>query len=331
LNVFDKLSLTVDYFYDYRYDQLVQRQDAPLILGIGVSPMNIAETSNSGFDGQIGYQTKLGGVHFNTNFVFSYAKNKVIFKAEAEQRHPWLAETGRPIGQPFGYTFEGYYSKEDIDIINSGNLTNEGKVAVAIPNTDIPVQAGDLKYSDLNQDWVIDDFDKGAIGKPNLPTTTLGWSFGATYKGFSASVLFQGSFDYSFSVIGTGIEPFKSQFQPIHLNRWTQERVDNGEPIEFPRLTRNPSSVNSAEAYMSDFWLVDAWYIRLKTIDLSYQIPEKILPENIGSARLYMNAYNLFTITNYDKYQQDPEIKTNSAGDAYMNQRVISFGLQVSF
>lgn len=331
LNVFDKLSLTVDYFYDYRYDQLVQRQDAPLILGIGVSPMNIAETSNSGFDGQIGYQTKLGGVHFNTNFVFSYAKNKVIFKAEAEQRHPWLAETGRPIGQPFGYTFEGYYSKEDIDIINSGNLTNEGKVAVAIPNTDIPVQAGDLKYRDLNQDGVIDDFDKGAIGKPNLPSTTLGWSFGATYKGLSASVLFQGSFDYSFSVIGTGIEPFKSQFQPIHLNRWTQERVDNGEPIEFPRLTRNPSSVNSAEAYMSDFWLVDAWYIRLKTIDLSYQIPEKILPENVGSARLYMNAYNLFTVTNYDKYQQDPEIKTNSAGDAYMNQRVISFGLQVTF
>ncbi|MEA4983134.1 MAG: TonB-dependent receptor [Paludibacter sp.] len=331
LNMFDKLSLTVDYFYDYRYDQLVERQDAPLILGIGVSPMNIAETSNRGFDGQIGYQTKLGSVFFNTNFVFSYAKNKVIYKAEAEQRHPWLAETGRPIGQPFGYTFEGYYSKEDIDVINSGNLTGDGLVAVAIPNTDVPVQAGDLKYKDLNLDGVIDDFDKGAIGKPNLPSTTLGWSFGATYKGFSASVLFQGSFDYSFSVIGTGIEPFKSQFQPIHLNRWTQERVDNGEPIEFPRLTRNPSSVNSAEAYMSDFWLVDAWYIRLKTVDLSYQIPEKILPENVGSARLYVNAYNLFTITNYDKYQQDPEIKTNSAGDAYMNQRVISLGLQVSF
>mgnify|MGYP000214185135 CR=1 FL=1 len=89
------------------------------------------------------------------------------------------------------------------------------------------------------------------------------------------SVLFQGSFNYSFSVNGTGIEPFKSQFQPLHQKRWTLERYLNGEAIEFPRLTSNPSTVNSAAAYMSDFWLIDAWYIRLKTIDVSYQVPTK--------------------------------------------------------
>jgi TonB-linked SusC/RagA family outer membrane protein len=330
-NLFDKISLTIDYFYDNRFDQLVERQDIPKILGIGVSPTNVAKTSNRGFDGQIGYQSKFGQVYFNTNFVFSYAKNKIIYKAEAQQRYAWLAETGRPIGQPFGYIFDGFYSQEDIDKINLGNITADGKIAIAVPNTDVPVQAGDLKYRDMNQDGVIDDFDKNAIGKPNLPTTTLGWSFGASYKGFSVNILLQGSFDYSFSVVGTGIESFKSQFQPIHLKRWTQERFENGEPIDFPRLTRNPSTVNSSEAYMSDFWLVDAWYIRLKTVDLAYQIPNKILPRVIGNARLYVNAYNLFTLTNYDKYQQDPEIKTNSAGDAYMNQRVVNFGMQLSF
>jgi TonB-linked SusC/RagA family outer membrane protein len=331
LNMFDKLSMTVDYFYDYRYDQLVVKQDIPLMFGVGVSPENVAITSNRGFDGQIGYQTKIGAVNFNTNFVFSYAKNKVIFKAEAEQRYPWLSETGKPIGQPFGYTFVGFYTQDDIDKINSGNKTEDAKIAVAVPNTDVPVQAGDLKYKDLNSDGIINDYDKGPIGKPNLPTTTLGWSFGARYKGFSANILFQGSFDYSFSVVGTGIEAFKSQFQPVHLTRWTQERFDNGEPIEFPRLTTNPASVNSAAAYMSDFWLVNALYVRLKTIDLSYQMPDKLLPSNIGSARLYLNAYNLFTLTNYSKYQQDPEIKTNSAGDAYMNQRVINVGVQMTF
>ncbi len=331
LIMLDNLTFTVDYFYDYRYDQLVEKQDVPLMFGIGMSPTNIAKTENRGFDGQIGYQAKFGKVHFNTNFVFSYAKNNVIYKAEAEQRYPWLAETGHPIGQPFGYTFDGFYSREDIEKINAGNTTTDGKVAVPIPSTDVPVQAGDLKYKDLNSDGIINDFDKGAIGKPNLPTTTLGWSFGANYKGFSVSLLFQGSFDYSFSVIGTGIESFKSQFQPVHLKRWTQERADNGEPIEFPRLTRNPSTVNSAEAYMSDFWLIDAWYVRLKTVDLAYQFPHKILPKKISGARLYVNAYNLFTVTNYDKYQQDPEIKTNSAGDSYMNQRVINLGLQLSF
>jgi TonB-linked SusC/RagA family outer membrane protein len=335
VNFLDKWSLTIDYFYDYRFDQLVERQDVPKILGATTSPVNVAETANQGFDGQISFQTKFGQVFFNSNLVFSYAKNKILYKSEAQQAYPWLAETGHPIGQPFGYQFVGFYSQEDIYKIHTLPAKNpDGTPNLfrpAIPNTDIPVQAGDLKYADLNSDGIIDDFDKAAIGRPNLPSTTIGWSFGAQYKNFSINILFQGSFDYSFSVIGTGIESFKSQFQPVHLQRWTAERAAAGESINFPRLTTNPATVNSAEGYMSNFWLVDAWYMRLKTVDISYQIPKKILPEKIGSARLYINAYNLFTLTNYEKYQQDPEISNNSAGDAYMNQRVINVGLQLTF
>lgn len=324
-NMFRKLSFNIDYFYDFRYDQLVEKNDVPLMLGIGLPRTNSGETTNQGFDGQIGYNDKFGQVGFNTNLVFSYAKNNVKYKAEAQQRYTWLAETGRPIGQPFGYIWDGYYTQAEVDEIYSQGNPN----GIPVPN--IPINAGDLKYKDLNDDKIIDDFDKGAIGKPNLPTTTLGWTIGAAYKGFSVSLLFQGSFDYSFSVVGTGIESFKSQFQPIHQKRWTQERYDNGEVIDFPRLTTNPATLSSSEAYMSNFWLVNAWYIRLKTVDLGYELPKSALPKGISSTRFYMNAYNLFTKTSYDKYQQDPEIKTNSAGDAYMNQKVINFGIQMSF
>ena len=326
MNLFDKISLTVDYFHDKRYDQLVSRGDIPVIIGIGHSPNNIAETINQGFDGQISYQDRFGNFDFNTNVVFSYAKNKVKYKAEAQQKYSWLAETGKPLNQPFGYKWVGYYTPEDIVKIQSG-----AKDAPAVPYTDIPVQAGDLKYADLNGDGSIDDFDKGAIGKPNLPTTTLGWSFGGYWKGFSFNVLFQGSFDYSFAINGTGIESFKSQFQPIHTGRWTLDRYKNGEEITFPRLTTNPSTINSASTYMSDFWLINAWYIRLKTIDLGYQLPKKVLPKYVDNIRFYVNAYNLLTFTGYDKYQQDPEIKTNTAGDAYMNQRVVNLGVQLTF
>lgn len=326
LNLWNSVSLTFDYFYDYRYDQLVYRNDISQILGIGTSPINVAETSNQGFDGQIGYRNQWGDWGFNTNLVFSYAKNKIIYQAEAQQRYPWLASTGRPIGQQFGYHWTGYYTPEEISLIQAND-----PAAPAVPNTDIPVQAGDLKYQDLNKDGTIDDYDKMAIGKPNLPNTTIGWTVGGSWKGLTLSVLFQGSFNYSFSVVGTGIEPFKSQFQPLHQERWTLERYQNGETINFPRLTSNPSTINSAAAYMSDFWLVDAWYIRLKTIDLSYNFPQRILPKFIENLRLYMNAYNLFTWTSYDKYQQDPEIRSNSAGDTYMNQRVINFGVTIGF
>lgn len=326
MNFLDKFSFTIDYFLDKRYDQLVTRNDVPLVLGIGFSPNNIARTTNQGFDGQISYQDSFGDFDFNTNLVFSYAKNKVDYKAEAQQKYPWLAETGKPLNQPFGYKWIGYYTPEDVAKIQSG-----APDAPATPYTDIPVQAGDLKYADLNNDGTIDDYDKGAIGKPNLPSTTLGWSFGGYWRGFSFNVLFQGSFDYSFAINGTGIESFKSQFQPIHTSRWTLERYQNGEQIDFPRLTTNPSTINSASTYMSDFWLINAWYIRLKTVDLGYQLPKKILPKAIDNIRFYVNAYNLLTFTGYDKYQQDPEIKTNTAGDAYMNQRVVNLGVQLTF
>lgn len=330
MNLFNKVSFTVDYFIDKRYDQLVTRADVPLVIGIGYAPSNVAKTTNQGFDGSIGYQDRFGKFDFNTSLVFSYAKNKVDFKAEAQQKYPWLAETGKPLNQPFGYKWIGYYTPEDIEMIAAAKNDPTIKVP-AVPYTDIPVQAGDLKYADLNGDGSIDDFDKGAIGKPNLPTTTLGWSIGGYWKGFSFNILFQGSFDYSFAINGTGIESFKSQFQPIHTGRWTLERYRNGEEITFPRLTTNPSTVNSASTYMSDFWLINAWYIRLKTIDLGYQLPKKVLPKYVDNIRFYVNAYNLLTFTGYDKYQQDPEIKTNTAGDAYMNQRVVNLGVQLTF
>jgi TonB-linked SusC/RagA family outer membrane protein len=324
--VFKRLSATVDWFYDTRYDQLVSRSSVPMILGVGVAPSNVARTRNTGFDGSITYQDRYGEVDVNSSFVFSIAKNKVLYKDEAQKTYPWLMETGYPINQPFGYHWIGYYTPEDIALIKAGSAD-----APAVPNTDVPVQAGDLKYEDLNGDGVINDYDKRAIGKPNLPNTTLGWSFGGSWKGFSINVLFQGSFNYSFSLTGTAIEPFKSQFQPIHTYRWTEERWAAGEEIEFPRLTSNPNTVNSPAAYMSDFWLIDAWYIRLKTIDLSYQLPKTILPKFVQDIRFYVNAYNLLTWANYNKYQQDPEISTNSAGDTYMNQRVVNLGVQLTF
>lgn len=324
MNLFEKVSFSFDYFIEKRYDQLVTRDDIPNILGINMSPSNVAKTTNRGFDGHLSYQDRFGEFNFNTNLTYSYAKNRVDYKAEAQQKYEWLRETGRPIGQPFGYQWIGYYTPEDIQNIKTG--------APGAPATpDVPVQAGDLKYADLNKDGAINDFDKKAIGKPNLPTTTLGWTIGGNWKGFSLSVLFQGSFDYSFYLKGTGIESGRSQFQPIHQTRWTQERYESGAPIDFPRMTLQGTTVNSAENYLSDFWLIDAWYLRLKTVDLGYQLPKKILPKFVDNVRVYVNAYNLLTFTSYDKYQQDPEIKTNSAGDAYMNQRVVNFGVQLGF
>ncbi|MBE7174695.1 MAG: SusC/RagA family TonB-linked outer membrane protein, partial [Williamsia sp.] len=195
VNMFrSKISITADYFHDYRFDQLVTRQDIPEILGIGLSPDNVAITINRGADGSVTYNDKVGNIQYSVGFVFSYAVNKILYQAEATQRYPWLARTGHSINQPFGYTFEGFYSETDV---------NDPKIAK--PLTAIPIQAGDIKYKDLNGDGIIDQNDISPIGKPNLPNTTIGVPVKLSYKGLDVNVLFQGAFGYSLSLTGNAI------------------------------------------------------------------------------------------------------------------------------
>jgi TonB-linked SusC/RagA family outer membrane protein len=332
LNLFnDKISATIDYFHDIRYDQLIVPGSVPEIIGVDLPAVNIGRTRNQGFDGQISYHSNAGKIQYNVGFVFSYAKNKILFMDEAAPAYKTLARTGLPIGQQFGYHSLGYYSVKDIADIKAFQAAHGGSNAgdpIAIPDNGLPLQPGDLKYQDLTGDGIINVFDQTHIGNPNLPNTSLGLSLQVVYKGFSVSALFAGSFNYSFAVLGTGIEPFQSQFQPIHQERWTPTNTTNA---NFPRLSTNPTSVNSPTAYFSDYWLINAHYIRLKTVDIGYQLPTKLLPFKINNARIYMSAYNLFTWTNFKKYQQDPEVATNTAGDAYINQRVINIGIQAGF
>ena len=82
--------------------------------------------------------------------------------------------------------------------------------------------------------------------------------------------------------------------------------------------------------YPSTFWLVNAYYVRLKSLDLNYNLPARALPFHIRSARIYLSGYNLLTWSNVKKkYQQDPEVQSNTVGDAYLNQRILNLGIQV--
>ena len=325
------LSATIDYFHNVRYDQLLAPAGVSEILGVGLPAVNLGKTQNNGIDGQIGYHNSIGNVQYSTSFVFSYAKNKILYEDEPTPAYPWLAVTGHPIGQPFGYHFLGYYTQADVTAINAYEAKNHGSNTgdpIPVPDNGETIQAGDLRYADLNGDGYINVNDERAIGYPNLPNTVLGLNLQAAYKGFSVSVLFQGSFNYSFIVTGTGIEPFQSQFQPIMEQAWTPQNAANA---EFPRLTQIPTTVNSPTFYPSDYWLINAYYIRLKTLEVRYTVPSKILPFHLSSGSIYLSCYNLFTWDNYNKYQQDPEISTNTVGDAYINQKVVNLGVQLGF
>lgn len=308
-----KLNFVIDYFYDYRYDQLYIKEDVLKIIGVALPYTNSAITENKGFDGQIGYRSKAGELNYSAAFTFSRARNKIVYQGEAAPRYAYLAKTGLPIGQSFGYNALGFFqTQEEVD--------NYAHLADARP--------GDIKYEDVNNDGAIDQEDFRAIGKPNLPQTVLGTSLGLVYKGFSLSVLFQGSFDYSYRIATAGVIPFQGNLQKSALGRWTPETAATA---TYPRLSNNlagPSSPSNA----SSFWLVDAKYIRLKSVDIGYTLPKKWLSKvKISTARIYLSGYDLYTWANFDLYSQDPEIASNGSAGTYPVQKVYNLGLQVGF
>jgi len=308
-----KFSFMVDYFYDYRYDQLYIKDDVLGIIGITLPYTNSAITENRGFDGQISHRNTIGKVNYNMAFTFSTAKNKIIYQGEATPRYPYLARTGLPIGQGFGYNVLGFFQTQE-------EVNGYAHLAGARP--------GDLKYEDMNSDGVIDQEDQRAIGKPNLPQTVLGATMGFEYKGFSLSVLFQGSFDYSYRVGTAGVIPFQGNLQEPVLERWTPETAATA---TYPRLSNNLAGPSSP-SNLSNFWLIDAQYIRLKSVDLGYRLPRKWLSGiGVSSARIYVSGYDLYTWANFDLYAQDPEITSLGSAGTYPVQKVYNVGLQIGF
>lgn len=308
-----KLNITADYFYDYRYDQLWTKDDVLKIIGVALPFTNSAITENKGWDGQISYNNKINDFGYSVGFTFSTSKNKILYQGEATPRYAYLAKTGLPIGQGFGYNALGFFQ-------NQAEVDGYAHLADTKP--------GDIKYEDMNADGVIDQQDYRAIGKPNLPQTVLGTTLGFSYKGFSLNVLFQGSFDYSYRIATAGVIPFQGNLQEVTLGRWTPETAATA---KYPRLSSNLAGPSSPSNF-SSFWLVDAKYIRLKSVDLGYVLPKSWLAGiKIKSARVYVSGYDLYTWSNFDLYSQDPEIASLGSAGTYPVQKVYNLGLQVGF
>ncbi|WP_345955792.1 TonB-dependent receptor [Mucilaginibacter sp. PAMB04168] len=308
-----KLSITADYFFERRYDQLYQRENVLQVIGVKLPYTNSAVTEKRGYDGQIRYSDKAGKFDYSTSFTFSFSKNKIIDQGEAPPRYAYLAKTGLPIGQGFGYNALGFFQTQD-EINNYAHLAD--------------TQPGDLKYEDMNNDGVIDQQDYRAIGKPNLPQTVLGATFGLGYGGFSVNVLFQGSFDYSYRIATAGVIPFQGNLQESALGRWTPATATTA---TYPRLSSNLAGPSSP-SNLSSFWLVNAKYVRLKSVDLGYTIPKRWLTKlRVSTARLYLSGYDLITWANFDLYSQDPEVASNGSAGTYPVQKVFNLGLQIGF
>jgi TonB-linked SusC/RagA family outer membrane protein len=318
-----KLSLSGSYFYNYRYDQLIDQGDVPLIIGQTLPKRNIGITENKGFDGIITYKDKIGKVNFSVSGNVSYAINNAVYVSEAPD-YPYLARTGRQLNLTLGYHNLGFYQLDDFG--------TDGKVKKGIPApTWSVIQPGDIKYADLNNDGVINDADRTYIGKPNLlPTTNFGAEFTVSYKAFSLRALVQAATGYNVQITAEGAgDAFNGNLRPWNLERWTPATASTA---TYPRIGLNSSINNISYQTVSDFWFVDASYIRLKSLEVGYQVPAPWLVRTkvIQNARIYCAGYNLLNINNMSHFQQDAEVASGT-GAAYPNTANFNLGIQLGF
>ncbi len=314
-----KLSIVWEYFNNERYDILTNRGTIADFVGMGTSlpPMNLGRVQNHGQDLEVSFRDKIHNVDYFVKGNVSYAENKILEMDEPVSKFPLQMRTGRPVGQIFGYVSDGFYYDET-DVANSPQVSNR------------TVQPGDLKYRDVNgpdgvPDGVISEYDIVPIGNPNVPKVTFGVSTGFSFKGFDFSILFQGATKGSImSATMLQIGGVNGLPTAIHQERWTTENRDHA---EFPRL----GGINTSN---STFWLRPSDYVRLKNIELGYNLPSNwIKGLKMSSARFYCNGLNLFTWSNMKIYDVDPESSsgTTAAYEKYPQMKMYNFGLQVTF
>lgn len=321
----DKIHLTADYFHESRNDILTNRSSVPTIIGASMPAYNLGRMVNWGFDGEISYFDHVGDVNYWVKGTFTFARNKIKYMDEAEKRYAYQSSTGQRYHQCFGLIAEGFY--------NTWEEVNDPNRPVSMWNNN-KIQPGDVKYKDVNGDGRIDNYDSVPIGYSDFPEISYGISFGGNWKGFDASILFQGASHVSFNASKKSKRGFQEDGSTVSYLKdysWTPERYESGAEIKFPHLSADASQTHN---YVnSTLWIRDASYLRLKNVEVGYTIPSTILKKlGLQTTRIYVNATNLVTWSGLFP-GEDPEIPTYSDADyePYPIMKTVNFGLTLSF
>lgn len=306
------------YFQQKRSNILATRNASiPMVSGIVnaygagslVPSENIGKVNSAGIEATLGYNKRYKDFSFGISGNFTYAKNEIIFIDEASGVLDYQKQTGNPLNTYLLYNAIGIFRSAD-DIAKYPHLS--------------VAQPGDLIYQDYNGDGQITADDQVRTKYGNIPEIVYGVLLNGSYKNLDLSVVFAGQARVSQYVLpesGT-VGNFYSSWAD---NRWSPTNTGGS----FPRVdTRTSASVNGG-LYNSTFWLNDASFLRLKNVELGYNLsPNWLSKIKMQSVRFYLNAFNLFTITKVKDY--DPEGNSGS-GQFYPQQRIVNLGLNVTF
>lgn len=314
------LHLTLDFFHERRTDILCSPGTIPSTSGVASLPsINAGIVTNKGFEVEVEHRKNFKDWGYAIKGNFSYATNKIVSADEPDKSDKlWQRRAGTHIDEMYGYIAEGLF--QNWDEINDPTIPK---------TTASNLQPGDIRYKDLNKDGVINDDDRGYLGKISTPDKIIGLSLSGNYKNFDMSILFQGALGGYTWFTGSAIWPFDSKAsvsRDVLNNYWSKNNTEEQNANAFyPRLSSDHSDNNYIN---STYWLKSSDYLRLKNLEVGYRFPKRVTHFlGVEGLRLYANGVNLITWDHMKIF--DPE----SPGGAvnYPQMKVFNFGVHVSF
>ncbi|HLL95748.1 MAG TPA: SusC/RagA family TonB-linked outer membrane protein [Spirosoma sp.] len=328
-----KLQLTADYFNSLA-NNLLLRVPLPITAGNqGANPFdNIGQIRNRGVELSLTYQDKRGPWRYSLNGQITSIRNKVLQLVPTNGNQPIFGYgqiTRTAVG---GGLAEFYVLKQN------GIFQNQGEIDAGPKQPN--VTPGDVRYVDANGDGQINNDDRQVVGTP-FPTLEYGSNIAVSYKNFDLTVFFQG---VAGNVLFNRSRNWTDRFDDVQNVRsdvtfWTGP----GSSTTTPKPIREDKTLNPA--FNTDRWVESGAYGRLRTLQLAYNFPSTMLSRwRMSTARVYVNAQNLVTITKYSGYNPDvigdvgagSQNSSNFIGRGidqgnYPVPRTISVGVQVGF
>ncbi len=312
------INIEFDLFKQRRNNILSQpTASVPQYAGLSLPVVNDATTESKGFEVNMGYTKTVKEVRFTVGGNFSYAHSNVVNINEPAGTLEWQRVTGKPIGAAFGETGLLYESigiyRTQADLDKYPHLAN--------------ATLGDLIFKDVNKDGKLDASDRVRLDKTPTPQIIYGINLNANYKGFNLSMLWQGAaqfWQYVYYEGGSG--GIGNWTQDFFNNRWTPQNPNASGPKMMDR--ENPSS-----AQPNTYFLKNSSYLRLKNIELSYTLPQRIISKlSFSDMRIYLSGYNLLTFTGVKDVDPEESASNQSyAGWTNIQSKTYNLGLSITF
>lgn len=301
------VTFSADYFYNLRTNILWPRNaSVPASTGLTLPRENIGKVANQGFEFTLGYNNKLGALAYDISLNSSFQKNRIKFWDETPGIPEYQKSTGHPMNSDLNYVAIGIFKDQ--------------AAVDAYPHW-AGARPGDIIFEDLNKDNKIDGLDRKRIYKTDLPTFTGGMNINLTYKNFYSSIFVQWA---------TGAV----------VNRYYEMQGESGNFLAEDAKGRwtatnttasKPRTWNRYGEYWRDnenntYWLANTDYMRLKNIEIGYNLPSAIKTLGLNGVRIYVSGTNLITLDKLTDF--DPE---STSATAYPLNRTFNVGVNLTF